>query len=126
MKTSTYDETQWKLVPVTATKEMFDAAWYKTPDEEDLNEVWQAMVAAAPEAPPSVSEPKSNSGIRDSEITGFDECKRLASEAIDSAERAGNRYASGMTIRQAADARANLMIAIDRLAAIASTKKETP
>ena len=63
MKTITYDETTWKLVPIEPTPEMMLVAqkadhdhgdheeWLEY-DGEDVKRVYRAMLAASPEAKP--------------------------------------------------------------------------
>ncbi len=55
MKTITYDETKWKLVPVEPTEEMLDAAGdecqYRKSAHTVSEDRWAAMLAAAPAAP---------------------------------------------------------------------------
>lgn len=47
MKTVTFDESSWKLVPVEPTAEMYDAGDMQLATKQ----VWDAMLAAAPVAP---------------------------------------------------------------------------
>lgn len=48
MKTATFDETKWKLVPKEATIEMVDEAYGVDPERES---VYVAYITAAPEHP---------------------------------------------------------------------------
>jgi len=53
MKTSTYDENEWRLVPVVATHEMCgapDSVWHP-----EAKIIWSQMLEAAPQ-PPTVEE----------------------------------------------------------------------
>ena len=58
MKTVTYDETKWVLVPVEPTDEMVEAAWDSDAADyvgehkriHSLGLAWSAMIAAAPSA----------------------------------------------------------------------------
>lgn len=50
MKTVTYDETRWKLVPVKATHEMLEAAFLCTAiSVERLERAYRAMLSASPD-----------------------------------------------------------------------------
>lgn len=47
MKTVTYDETKWKLVPINADKVM-RVAGEREWRHENLYRIWEAMLSAAP------------------------------------------------------------------------------
>lgn len=51
IRTSTYDDAKWKLVPVVATDEMVDAA-ANAPDDDCWNGAWLKSYAAALSAAP--------------------------------------------------------------------------
>ena len=63
MKTVTYDETKWVLVPVEPTDEMVEAAWDSDAADyvgehkriHSLGLAWSAMLAAAPQPGKEVS-----------------------------------------------------------------------
>lgn len=58
MKTITFDETKWKLVPIEPTKEMDRAAMRKTSQASygDAIDAYSAMLSAAPEYEPEADE----------------------------------------------------------------------
>ena len=58
MKTITFDETKWKLVPIEPTKEMDRAAMRKTSQASygDAIDAYSAMLSAAPDYEPEADE----------------------------------------------------------------------
>lgn len=51
MRTVTYDENEWALVPKVMTDDMRDAGNVHTLDRSVLNAAWQDLLAAAPDHP---------------------------------------------------------------------------